>query len=299
MNSLIIPKKSWLTAKRLTTLNLQKKSEDESLSLEENLFSLNISKRGSDFFLGFYSKAGIEIALRKYGILKVLQEKGFNNVVFKVDTNDPYVHRLVLYDKKIDPKNQIIDVVLRKDVIDIELPFDCEINGKKYEMLIIEWMLMQNPYKQFTKGKPQLPGQKFPGLGLSRQSAEILALTAWRLKLSGVVNVPEYLHNAIIYSKAFYYINPDTQAKLDALVRDLKKYPLNMVAWACEWGALKYVKTGKALKWQPDKQVLPLESGLKKALFSRKYKKYVKEKSKEYQFYIDMEKFEENMRRNR
>jgi len=146
MNSLIIPKKAWLTAKRLTTSKLQKKSNDEELNLEEDLFSLNIGKRGSDFFLGFYSEAGIEIALRKYGILKVLIEKGFKNIIFKIDTIDPYVHRFVLYDKKVDPKNQIVDVVLRKDVIKNDLPFDCEANGKSYEMLIIEWMLMQNPY---------------------------------------------------------------------------------------------------------------------------------------------------------
>jgi len=86
------------------------------------------------------------------------------------------------------------------------------------------------------------------------------------------------------------------QAKLTAILRDLKEYPLNVVAWASDWGAIKSVKTGEPLKWQPDRQILPLESGLKKALFSSKYNKYVKEKSKEYNYFIDMEEFNKNKR---
>ena len=298
MNRLIIPKKSWLTAKRLTASKLQKKGDDDTYALEENLFSRDISKRSSEYFLGFYSEAGIKTALNKYGILKALEEKGFNEIIFKIDTIDPYVHRFILYDKKIDPNHQLVDVVLRKDILELEFPFDCESNGKKYEMLVIEWMLMQNPYKAFTKERPQLPGQKFPGLGLSRQSVEILALIAWRLKLAGVINIPEYLHNAIIYSKVFYYINPDIQALLEAVKRDLKQYSLSTIAWAYDYRAIKSAATNKALEWQPERQILPLESSLKKAVFSRKYSRYVAQKAREHKFYIDMEEYEQKRKRS-
>ncbi len=298
MNRLIIPKKSWLTAKRLTTSKLQKKEGDDSYALEENLFSRDISKRGSDYFLGFYSETGIKVALDKYGILKALKEKGFTNVIFKIDTIDPYIHRFILYDKKVDLKHQIVDVVLRKDVLELNFPFECESNGKKYEMLVIEWMLMQNPYKKFSRERPQLPGQKFPGLGLSRQSVEILALIAWRLKLAGVINIPEYLHNAIIYSKVFSYINPDIQAVLEAVKRDLKEFSLSTIAWAYEYRVIKSIDTNKALEWQPERQILPIDSTLKKALFSRNYKKYITDKSKEYKFYIDMKEYEQKRRRS-
>ncbi len=298
MNDFIIPKKSWLTAKRLSVSKLQKKSGDAPYALEENLFSRDIGKRGSDYFLGFYSEAGIETALNKYGILKALKEKGFKDVVFKIDTIDPYIHRFILYDKKVDLKNQIVDVVLRKDILKVDFPFDCEANGKKFEMLVIEWMLMQNPYKSFTKNRPRLPGQKFPGLGLSRQSVEILAIIAWRLKLAGVINIPEYLHNAIIYSKVFYYINPDIQAVLEAVKRDLNAFSLSTIAWAYEYRVIRNVKTHKALEWQAARQILPMDAVLKKALFSKNYKNYVMEKAKEYKFYIDVEEYEQKRKRS-
>jgi hypothetical protein len=298
MNRMVIPKKAWLTARKLTTAKLQMDGNNERYSLDENLFSRDITKRSSDLFLGFYSEAGIKIALNKYGILKALKEKGFDDVIFKIDTIDPYVHRLVLYNKTVDLKNQIVDVVLRKDVVEIDFPFECEANGKKYDMLVIEWMLMQDPKRSFTKNRAQLPGQKFPGLGLSRQSVEILSIVAWRLKLAGVVNIPEYLHNAIIYSRVFYYMDPNTQALLEAVLRDLKMYSLSTIAWAYEYRVIKSKKNDLPLEWKPMRQILPLESGLKKALFSKKYRKYINEKTKEYGFYIDMKEYEQKRKRS-
>jgi hypothetical protein len=261
--------------------------------LEENLFNRDITKRGSDLFLGFYSEAGIKTALDKYGIIKALREKGFEDIIFKIDTIDPYVHRLVLYNKAVDLKNQIVDVVLRKDVVEVNFPFECEANGKRYEMLVIEWMLMQNPTRSFTKERARLPGQQYPGLGLSRKSVEILSIVAWRLKLSGVVNIPEYLHNAIIYSKVFLYLDTKKQAQLEAVLRDLKPFSLSAIAWAYEYRVIKSKKTGMPLEWQPGRQILPLDKGLKKALFSWKYRKYIAEKAKEYEYYIDMNEYEQ------
>ena len=88
------------------------------------------------------------------------------------------------------------------------MPFDTEYNGKSYETIAIEWMSLQNPYGEFTKDRPQLPGQQKPGLGVASKAVELLIIMAWRLNLSGLLNTPDHYHNAYLYSRIFYYLNP-------------------------------------------------------------------------------------------
>ena len=287
-----IPKKYWQIAKRLSTAQLQREKSDTGFFDETDLFRVNLGKRSTSYFLGYYSEEGLKLALGKYGITKELEERGFKNLVFRVDTSDPYVHRLTIYDSSPDPKNMLVEVLLKKERKKLELPFEHKMNGYAFNVLAIEWMCMQNPRMPFSKERPRLPGQNHPGLGMASKAVIILMLIAWRLRLAGLVNTPDHYHNAYLYSQIFYYLNPDMQARLVALNRDTKKYELVKVAWALEWGALIDEKTGKPEVWRAAPQVVPLDRKLKDFFNSSAYRKYVKEKSKEYKFRLDQEIFE-------
>lgn len=78
---------------------------------------------------------------------------------------------------------------------------------------------------------------------------------------------------------------------LTAMKRDTKKFPLPMVAWAVEWGTVYDKKTGKPLVWPAGKQIVPLDEELKDFFDSRVYRNYVKERSKEYAYELDLEKY--------
>ena len=54
-------------------------------------------------------------------------------------------------------------------------------------MLSIEWLLLQDPTKTFSKSKPQLPGQEHPGLGMLRELLEMLYQACLRLELDGLI----------------------------------------------------------------------------------------------------------------
>lgn len=286
-----IPKKYWHIAKRLNSVQLQKQSNDDHIIAETDLFNINIGRRGHNFFLGYYSMEGIKLAFEKYDVLKKLEEKGFTDLVYELDTNDPYVHRLLIFNKKKSKKNMLIELVLKKYNVVIEMPFDTKYNGKSYETIAIEWMCLQNPFTEFTKERPQLPGQQYPGLGVASKAVELLMIMAWRLNLCGLVNTPDHYHNACLYSKIFYYLNPDYQARLLAIMRDFKKYPLDMIAWAVEWGAVKDLNIKKPMKWPVGKQIVPLHPDLKDLFNSKEYQYAVNQKMKKYRFKLDIEKY--------
>jgi hypothetical protein len=290
---MIVPKRYWQIAKRLTTAQLQKDDGDDQIINESDLFNLDIGRRGRNFFLGFYSLEGLKLAFEKYEVIRALNEKGFKDIVYDLDTSDPYVHRLTLFNKQKCKDDILIELVLKKYNVVIDMPFKTPLNGKCFETVAIEWMCLQNPYVDFSKKRPRLPGQKFPGLGLASKSVELLMIMSWRLNLAGLVNTPDHYHNAYLYSKIFYYLNPEFQARLMAIARDLKSYPLDTIAWAIEWDAVLDLTTGKPLKWMVGKQIVPFNNDLKRLFDSREYNKIVKTKMKDHKFKLDIEKFNE------
>jgi hypothetical protein len=283
--------KFWRIAKNLQTEQLQRSQiEDFSIS-ESDLFNLDIGKRGGNLFLGFYSHEGIKLALEKYGVYRLLRQNGFTDLNTDVDTSDPYKHRITIYRGAKIQKNLIVELVLRKHFINLNMPFNCPVNGRHYMNLAIDWLRIQNIDDRFTKSRPPLPGQLYPGLGLSWIVLELLMIVCWRLNLSGLINVPDHYHNACIYSKVFYYINPDVQAQLQVLKSTFREMPLNKLSWGVEWGCVYNVNLNQTFKWLVNQQIVPIDNALKKVFNGKEYREFVKERMRSYNFVFDESKY--------
>ena len=283
--------KFWRIAKHLQTEQLQRTRADDIGFSETDLFNLDIGKRGGELFLGFYSREGIKLALEKYGVYRILEQKGFTELKTDIDTSDPYKHRITIYRGAKYQRNLIIELVLRKHFINMNLPFNCSVNGRHYMNLAIDWLRIQNIDAEFTGSKPPLPGQLYPGLGLSWAVLELLLIVCWRLNLSGLINVPDHYHNACIYSRVFAYINPDVQAQLEVLKKSFRHLPLAKISWGVEWGCVFNVNLNQTFKWVINQQILPVDNELKNIFSGRAYKEYVNERMANYNFVFDESKY--------
>jgi hypothetical protein len=290
--------KFWLIAKRLQTEQLQRLNLSELDFFEKSMFNLDLGRRGSTFLLGYYSEEGIKLALHKYGVYKKLQQHGFYNVVTPIDTSDPYRHKITIYHNQQKQDNIIIELVLRKDFFTIKMPYPCPFNGKTYLGLTIDWLCVQNLLGSFDEDRPQLPGQKYPGLGFSAVVVELLMIICWRLNLAALINIPEFYHNAVFYSKIFYYLDPLDQAKYLALNRALGKYPLDKISWAIDWGCVTELSEGQPFSWFVKQQIVPLEKDLKQIYKSREYQDFVSTRAKSFRFVLDEKKYEEIKNKN-
>lgn len=251
---------------------------------EEDLFNLNIGHRGNNLFLGYYSLTGLEIAMEKYKVTQKLARKGFNNIKLHIDTSDPYKHSMMLNNHEDDKIENLVEFVVKRDFIDVKMPFKSDLNNRKYEVLIVEWLKMQNPRAKFARQKPQLPGQEFPGLGIGSDALELLVFAARRLGMKGIVNIPDHYHNAFFYSRIFHFENPEDQARLMAIIRDTKGKTISEVAWAIENEKLLDKKSNKPFKWEIAKQILPLEKKWRKIYTSWSYKSMVFKRQRNYKF---------------
>lgn len=286
-----ISKKFLQIAKKLKTEELQRFDESEVDLSDLDLFSLDIGKRGPHRFLGFYSREGIILGLKKYGFYKALRRRGYRDVRTIVDTDDPYRHRLAVETNDDSDPTVLIEFVVKKEFVKIGLPFEHPLDGVNFQALAIEWLTLQHPLGKFSEERPRLPGQKYPGLGMARMILELLLIMSWRLKLSGLVNTPAHYHTAYLFSRAFHYLDPAKEAKLMALSRDLREWRLANASWAVEWGCIRHRMSGEPMEWIKGQQLCTLNHDLQRLFACEAYCETSQRLAQEMAFEVDREAF--------
>ncbi len=93
-------------------------------------------------------------------------------------------------------------------------------------LLFIHWLTLRHPIAAFADGRPALPGQEVPGLGLAREASELLVRMARRLGLSGVALRPAWLHVAVAARGGMRFVDPARQGRFLALQDLIAGVPL-------------------------------------------------------------------------
>lgn len=191
--------------------------------------------------LGFYTEAGIEFALQRYGILDQLRRLGYDDFRVEFARQNPG-ERIRVYGKAAGAEHVLLEVVLERKRI------------QDHPVLYIHWLSLRHPRAQFSDRRPRLPGQEVPGLGLARETGEMLALMALRLQLIGVAYRPAHYHTAFAGRHHFSFVDPERQGRFEALVRDTKGMSLLDATRAIDEG--RVLMDGKPYSWEPDEMVL-------------------------------------------
>ncbi|MFN3201201.1 MAG: hypothetical protein ACE366_22565 [Bradymonadia bacterium] len=229
---------------------------DDFDDLEDIIYG-QLSGAGDNRLLGFYSESGVLAAYEAYGLLDELRGRGYAD--FRVEFNlEEFAHRLRFF----ADGESICDCVLRK-VAGAEDPCIAELQRhRSFQLLYVEWLELEDPRGQFTPQRPQLPGQTHPGSGLGEEVFLLLSIAGQRLNFDGLLEVPQYFHNAAFYGRRAHFIDPHMQGRFMALLRLLEDHPLAEVAWGLEEGRVRDVKTGEVIEWPPREQLVPFSKHL-------------------------------------
>ncbi|HET7755007.1 MAG TPA: histone deacetylase, partial [Anaeromyxobacteraceae bacterium] len=191
--------------------------------------------------LGYYTAAGLEHSLYRYGVLGYLQRIGYGQFRVEIDRTNPG-ERARLYAEAGGEEHIIVELVLQKRRV------------AGHDVLYVHWLHMRNPIARFSAARPRLPGQEVPGLGLAREFGELLALIARRLELAGVVFRPAHYHTAFPARHNFRFVDPARQGRFEAMVRDLAAVPLLEVTSAVAQG--RVFMNGERYTWEADEMAL-------------------------------------------
>jgi hypothetical protein len=260
-------------ARRLTPADIQCGVSSKNFNAN-NLFQNENVKQNSDLLLGTLSKQGIMKVLDAFGFLEILEKLGLSDISLELDTEDPFQHRLKAFSGSKCSKSTICELVIKQGPFhfrEVSMP---DFPSRIPDLLQIEWILLQNPKKKFDETRPPLPGQNHPGLGMGDRVMELLIIMAQRLRLEGIVNKPCFFHTAFMFTKEFYFVNPEDQATIYAISKGLlSKYSFYTVSWAAYFNCIYNTISGKELVWNPDYLFLPLSKDFIKYFRSRQYSK--------------------------
>lgn len=251
------------------------------LTVTDVFHDLSTSK-GTDRFLGIFTQKGITFVLDKFGVLRQLKQAQLPNPVCRLNTEDPYIHRISLH--HTIKGNQYLSAELSMRKTSMGFPH----GGKPFNLLLVEWFMLQHPLKKFTRRRPQLPGQNHPGLGISELIFELFYWTARRMELDGVVLVPNYLHTGLFYGRQFLFIDPIRQGELYGIdwVRHHRK-SLDQISWACAEGQLINLTKNDRYLWVPAPMALPVSRKLKDYFHQKEYVHTVRQTKSEFRIKVN------------
>jgi len=283
-------------AEKLTLSDLQSGLSEEKITLDSLIEGGRI-KQESGLFLDLFSACGIDNVLRVFGIKDALAARGLKGICVRIDTSDPYLHKLFIYfDKKKDCDHCICELVMKKSYFQVKQRFPGHFPSRPLNFLHIEWLLLQNPTRSFTDDKPPLPGQNYPGLGLGDMLVELLILLGRRLRFEGISNKPAYFHTAFMFTRDCFFLNPEYQGLIFSARRKLlRNFSFYTVAWASYFECIYLKDSGEKFVWQPDWIILPLSKELIKHFRSWEYRFAVKRAERKFDFEIDRKRLKELM----
>lgn len=224
-------------AKRLRRADLQQ--DDSTLFDPEGIFASVVDKWSSQYFLGYYSEDGMTEALTRYGFFDEMAHRGLHDPVLAFDLSDPYLHRLSVHcDGVVEPETKLVDLRARLVHRPLNEELAEHLGDAPFDFLFVEWLLLQHPRRRFTRKRPPLPGQTYPGLGIGFEVFQLLLIMAERLCLGGILNVPLHYHNAVLYNVRSSFLDPVAEGAFRALRRDLGDRLLAEATWAVHDGCV-------------------------------------------------------------
>jgi hypothetical protein len=232
----------------------------------QDLGALGVESPG--LFLGRFDAEALRLELADAGLLQALAERGYPDVVVSTQTLSGE-HRLSVRTRR--GRVSLIDLRLTESASPVEEPEARARGVQVLSLLTIRWLALQHPKGHFTRERPRLPGQRYPGLGLAK--AVVLRLLRWARAWGkdGLANVPQYYHNAVFYSPIFRFLSAVEQGVFEALRRDLARLSVARASAAVEAGRVVVLDRDEPFTWAAAEMVTPITAHLAAYLDSPPY----------------------------
>jgi len=218
---------------------------------------------GSPLFLGRYSRHAVEFGAERLGLLEALRRRGFTQLRFDFDLQNPAGETVRLL---AGESGEIL--------LELRLRVDRSVLVGE-SLLRIEWLLIQDPRRSFSKERPALPGQRHPGMGLLREVVSLLALVCQDLELDGLVFTPSHYHIAAQTERLFQFVDPTEEARFLDLKDALRERSLQEAARAIAGGELVDTSTQEVFHWEPRPMLLATSHKLRHRLRREHFKRRV------------------------
>lgn len=242
----------------------------------EDLVGIDPSLGKPTRYLGYFTHQGLELMLERFGLLDQLRARGFRRLRVDLDPGQGVGHtmRIVCEDR---PGGELLAELRVDRSLGIVPGFD---------ILSIEWLLLQNPRESFSERRPQLPGQQHPGLGLLRDVLGLLVVVCEKHGLDGIVFTAAHYHVAMQSRRLVRFLRPEDEARTRALTEALGGMSLAEAAVAIEGGRVAARESGEPTAWTAAPMVLPVSDRLRQLVSGPEYEAAVERERARFAFRV-------------
>jgi len=237
----------------------------------EILYDLTRENPGNCLF-GRYDDQKVLAIAEKAGLLRGLARLGYKDPVLSLSCSDPSEQRICLYDGEETRERLLLELRLNLTNFHPKRKIGPFSKETCFRMLMLLWLVLSDPDRDFPLERPRLPGQNRPGLGLLDEVFYLLRTFARELSVDGMLDMPEHFHTALFYSRTFRYLDPEVEGRFLAIARDLKGVPLALASDAIRRNCLFDRSTGRLLPWQASEQVMTERGLLRRFFHSKEYR---------------------------
>ncbi len=235
---------------------------------EEDLVGLVPGASPAPRFLGYFSRHAVELLLERSGILAQMRAKGFRRLRVELDDRDG-LGQTVRVVSEGEPESVLMELRAerRRGV------------APDMEVIALEWLLLQNPRGEFSPGRPQLPGQQHPGLGLLGDIMGWLLVVCEQHGLDGIAFTAAHYHIAVQTRRVVKPLRPADEARMRALGRAFSGLSLAEATAAVAAGHVINAATGEAVPWSPVSTLLPVSERARALVSGAEYERAVEHES--------------------
>jgi len=140
-----------------------------------------------------------------------------------------------------------------------------------FEVIRIEWLLLQNPREAFSSRRPRLPGQNHPGLGMLKEVLGWLVLLCEQQRLDGVLFRAAHYHIAGQSRRLVRLLDPREEGRMRGLAAALEGLSLAEATVAVAEGRVADAQTGEPVRWEPAACVVPVSPALREQVTGAAY----------------------------
>ncbi len=217
-------------------------------------------------FLQYFSKVGVELLLERFGILQQIRARGFKTPLVHLELDHPLGQTLRIFGDA-DRRELLVELRVHRNTRTIP----------GFEVLDVEWLLLQNPRERFTDQRSALPGQQHPGLGMLRELFGWLVVLAETLALDGILFHPNHYHVAEVSRRYGRFLEPEAEATVRAIEELFRGQPLADSSRAVDGGRVVNASTGEPLLWRGWAMVLPASDRIRRLTEGDAYESAVRE----------------------
>jgi acetoin utilization deacetylase AcuC-like enzyme len=232
---------------------------------EEDLVGIMPGAPRETRFLRYFSRHGVELVLERFGICDQLRLRGFAHPTVDIETGHSLGQTLRIF----------------SDADRAELLVELRVNRTHHavpglDLVVVEWLLLQDPRAEFGPYRRPLPGQQHPGLGMLSQLLGWLVVVCEMLSLDGIFFTASHFHIAAQSRRLVRFLEPEHEAAFRAVAAAVSGLPLAEASRAVDGGEVLTAE-GSPFRWQAYPQVLPVSDRLKERVFGEHYEARVAE----------------------